>query len=57
MAIAIFLELAWWIVSQIVVILVNRVLSDRSVDWPQVRGRNYPEKPVMVSIVWLLMTR
>ena len=48
---AISLEVTWWIVSQIVVVLVNRVLSDRSVDWPQVRGRNYPEKPVMVSIV------
>ena len=29
-------------VTKIVVILMNRVLSDRSVIWPQVRRRNYP---------------
>ena len=29
-------------VTKIVVILMNRALSDRSVIWPQVRRRNYP---------------
>ena len=30
------------IVSKIVVVLVNRVLSDRSLNWPCVSGCNYP---------------
>ena len=36
------------IVSQIVVILMNRVLSDRLVNWPCVSGWNYPKMLVMV---------
>ena len=36
------------IVSQIEV-LVHRVLSDRSGNWPHVIGRNHPQKPVMVT--------
>ena len=35
------------IVSQIVVVLVNRVLSVGSVNWPRVRRRYYPFYPVM----------
>ena len=30
--------------SQIVVVLMNRVLSDGSVSWSYVNGRNYPYK-------------
>ena len=30
------------IVSQTIVILVNTVLSERSVNWPRVRRRNLP---------------
>ena len=36
------------IVSQIVVVLVNRKLSDGSVNWPWVRRRNLPQYSVMV---------
>ena len=35
------------IISQIVVVLVNRMLSDGSVSWPRVRRRNLPQYPVM----------
>ena len=36
------------IISHIVVVLVNRVLINASVNWrPQVRKRNHPQKPVM----------
>ena len=35
------------IASRIVVVLVNRMLSKTSVNWPQVRKRNHPQKPVM----------
>ena len=35
------------IFSQIVMILVNRELSDGSVNWPRVRRRDHPQYPVM----------
>ena len=38
------------IVSQIVVILVNRELSDGSVNWPRVRRRSLPQYPVMFLV-------
>ena len=37
------------LVSEIVVVLVNRILSDGLVNWPHVSWRNYPWKSVMVQ--------
>ena len=36
-----------YIVSQIVVVLVNRELSDGSVNWPDVSRQKYPFYPVL----------
>ena len=36
------------IVSQMVVVLVNKELSDGSVNWPRTRRRNLPQYPVML---------
>ena len=41
------------IVSQIVVVLANRVLSDGSVNWPHVIRRSYPQKPVLLYFLSL----
>ena len=40
--------------SQIVVVFVNRELSDRSVNWPRVRRRNLPQYLVITQFEILL---
>ena len=37
-------------VSQIVVVLVNRVLSDGSVNSPHISRRNFPQKPIVIIV-------
>ena len=41
------------IVSQIVVVLVSRELSDGSVNWPRIRRRNLPKYSVIYYILYL----
>ena len=40
--------------ASIVVVLVNGLLSKRSVNWPHVDRRNYPLKLVMVSFLYAM---
>ena len=46
-----------YIVPQIVVVLVNREISDRSVNWPRVRRRYYPFDPMMSVILSRIFTK
>ena len=43
------------IVSQIVVVWVNRVISEGSVNWPQLMRLNYPQTTVVLIYIFLLL--